>query len=166
MTRSAKRFCERLNWGVMPYVARTPLAQHIEIGYDQPAKTGKVLDPWDSWVFKISGNTYVSGEETYRNLNFWSEFGTRRITEGSKIEFEIYWSYNENLYKYTVDSENVTTLSLSRSKGASASYVFSLTPHWSAGGYATVSSSTYNNRDYRIEASPAIEYNVFPYRQS
>ena len=152
--------------GVLPYVAKTPLARHISIGYDQPAKTGKVIDPWDSWVFTISGNTYFSGEESNHYLNLWGELTARRITEGSKIELEVYGSYTEDLFKYTLDTEQITTLSLSRSKSAEIAYVLSITQHWSAGGYATASSSTYSNRDYRIEASPAIEYNVFPYRQS
>jgi hypothetical protein len=78
----------------------------------------------------------------------------------------MYGSYTEDMFKYTLDTEQITTLSLSRSKSAEIAYVLSITQHWSAGGYATVSSSTYSNRDYRIEASPAIEYNVFPYSQS
>jgi len=44
--------------------------------------------------------------------------------------------------------------------------VKSLTDHWSAGTKAYVAQSTYENKDRVLNASAAIEYNVFPYSES
>jgi hypothetical protein len=44
--------------------------------------------------------------------------------------------------------------------------VKSLTSHWSAGTKAFVAQSTYENKDRVLNASAAVEYNVFPYTES
>lgn len=44
--------------------------------------------------------------------------------------------------------------------------VGSLNDHWSAGGFSSVRSSTFNNYYLRAELMPAIEYNLFPYHES
>jgi hypothetical protein len=58
------------------------------------------------------------------------------------------------------------SISLSRSKQAYGLVVKSLNDHWSAGASGAVYTSTYNNIDLQIQASPALEYNIFPYSQS
>ena len=42
----------------------------------------------------------------------------------------------------------------------------SLDAHWSAGGRASVSRSTYSNYKLQARAMPAVEYNVFPFSES
>ena len=51
----------------MPFVARTPQADRIEITYAeppgfQPAAT-EVSDPWNSWIFRLGANGSLGGEE-------------------------------------------------------------------------------------------------------
>ncbi len=44
--------------------------------------------------------------------------------------------------------------------------VKSLSPHWSAGQRASISSSTYQNMQLAFRLAPAVEYNIYPYSQS
>jgi len=44
--------------------------------------------------------------------------------------------------------------------------VWSLSPRWSAGAEGRANRSTFLNRDLALSAGPAVEYNIFPYRES
>ncbi|MBI5869208.1 MAG: hypothetical protein HZB43_13125 [candidate division Zixibacteria bacterium] len=152
--------------GVLRYAMKSPLAKQITIGYKKPDNPIPPADPWDHWVFQVSGYSSFNGEETYRYAYFSGDVSAKRVTEASRTVLDVYWSYSENVYKYTVDSEKVTTLSLSRSKGGDAEQYLSLGPHWSVGAAISVSASSYSNRDFKISLSPAVEYNLFPYSES
>lgn len=161
-----KEMARTIKLGVLRYAMKSPLAERITIGYSQPENQAKPADPWDHWVFGISGYTSFNGEESYRYAYFSGDVTAKRVTEASKTVFDLYWSYNENVYKYTQDSVRITTLSLSRSKGGNAEQYWSLGPHWSLGAGISVSASSYNNRDFKISCSPAVEYDLFPYSES
>lgn len=161
-----KDLARMIKLGVLRYVIKSPLAERITIGYSQPDNQAKPVDPWDHWVFGISGYTSFNGEESYRYAYFSGDITAKRVTDASKTLLDVYWSYNENVYKYTQDSVRITTLSLSRSKGGDAEQYWSLGPHWSLGAEISVSASSYSNRDFKISFSPAVEYDLFPYSES
>jgi len=149
--------------GLMRFAARTPMAKDISIGYSKPAQETTQIDKWKNWVFSLELNTWVNGQKSYRNLNFWWDIEAERVTARSKLDFSVWGSYNESKFDY----EDYKALSLSRSKGTDGSYTFALDPdHWAAAFEVGVWSSTYSNLDYRIWNSVAVEYNIFPYSQS
>ncbi len=148
--------------GLVRYVVRSPVADDLAISYTQPAEETEVADPWNNWVISLSGDSWINGEQSYHSLSMWGNISARRVTEAVKMEFEVYGNYSESKFDY----EDYSTLSISRSKGADAEAYFSLDDHWSAGGYVDVYSSTYSNKDWALGASPAIEYNIYPYRES
>lgn len=152
--------------GLVRHAARTPLASHLQVEYSRPAQKDVVADRWDYWVFEISGDSYLNGEEGYHYAYFYGELEARRVTEATKTFLSVYGSYSDSRFEYTIDEVETTVLSLSRSKGLSASRYFSLGDHWSAGGGASVSSSTYSNRDFETSFGPSLEFNVFPYSES
>ncbi|MFH1843896.1 MAG: hypothetical protein ABIF77_11890 [bacterium] len=148
--------------GLVRHVARTPLAKYVEIEYTQPSEPTTVIDRWNYWVFEIDTHLNINGEESYHYLYAYGDISASRVTEASKIDLSIYGSYNENKF----DLGDETLLSLSRSKGWHGEFYLSINNHWSAGVMSSVNSSTYSNRDVRLSAAPAIEFNVFPYEES
>lgn len=85
-----------------------------------------------------------------------------KITEDIKIETYIGFYYS--LDRYTIGEEVIR--SESRSQFGGVSVVKSLNPHWSLGGFGNFNSSLYNNYKIKVQLSPGIEYNVFPYSES
>ncbi len=151
-----------LKLGLVPYVARTPVADLISIRYAPGAKTTEVTDKWKNWVFQISLHTFGSGEKSSRSTNLYGSLSASRVTPDWKIRFSLSGSYNENRFEYGPTK----VFSYTRSKRFRALVVRSLGEHWSAGVRAGYESSTYNNLDWQFYFTPAFEFNVLPYSQS
>jgi len=157
-----KLLAKKIQLGLIRFTAKTPIADDLSITYSEPEEQEETVDKWNYWFFSISANTWINGEKSYRNLNFWTNLSARRVTEQSRIQFGIWGSYNESKFDYP----DYKALSLSRSKGADASFVLSLSDHWSSGCYTEVYSSTFSNRKLQNYNSLSIEFNIFPYDQS
>ncbi len=152
----------RLKLGLVRYLARTPLAEHLSVSFTQPTEPAEIVDAWNNWWFTIRGNCWLNGEKSYRSVSAWGSISAQRVTEATKFHLSTHGNYNESRYDY----DDYKALSLSRSKGASSSLYFSVNDRWSAGASTGVYSSRYSNLDYRLSLSPALEYNLFPYDES
>jgi hypothetical protein len=158
--------------GLMRYVARTPIAEQIEIRRRPPGpgpegpgggppRQGR--DPWTYWVFSAGISGYLQGEVSTKQQQFSGNLSANRITEQWKVTLSAYASTYRNTYELTDTSQFV---------GRSHSYSFtgllvrSLGANWSAGIQTGASSSTYSNKDYSVSAGPAVEYDIWPYAQS
>lgn len=151
-----------LKLGLMGFVARTPIARSIGIEYSPPEAAAAVRDRWDSWVFSLSGNAYLSGEESYQSHMAYGSLSANRVTPGSKVRLGL--SVDQFSQEYVIDGETIT--GTSSSWQATGLYVKSLGEHWSVGVSFDVESSIYSNIDLGWEIAPAVEYNFFPYSQS
>ncbi len=157
--------------GLARYVAQTPLAEEIEVRRRPPApgQSGgpgpgvQPHDPWNYWVFTLNGQLQLQGEASYRYTYWYNTVAANRVTDA--------WKFSFNLSQNSVTNKSqVTDTSWYISKTSSYYYtglvVRSLGPHWSAGLKTGASSSTTYNRDWRVSAGPAIEYDVWPYSES
>jgi len=149
----------------MPYAAHTELVDKLTVNFDNSDKNKKqiVKDKWDSWVFRLSSNTWMNGESSYSRFNLWSNVNVSRITPEWKHQFNVSNSFSQSTF---IIDENTNYVSINRSYSGSALSVKSLNNHWSVGAKMNMGSSTYNNYDYILTVSPAIEYNIFPYDKS
>lgn len=160
-----------LKLGLTPWVAETPAGERLEIGYEaaeaeeQTQQTGVVGedDPWNLWVFETSVGGSLSGEESEDAYSIRGGLAANRTTEAWKLDLGTRFDYSENNF---ILSEGDTVTSIRRSSSFDALAVKSLGEHWSVGGQASVSSSTFRNRDLGVRVGPALEYNVFPYEES
>ncbi|OGD10126.1 MAG: hypothetical protein A2Y86_01565 [Candidatus Aminicenantes bacterium RBG_13_62_12] len=148
--------------GLTSYVARTPIAQRVEVVYKPETRAAGVKDRWDSWVFNLGAEAYFSGESSYRSRYWEFSVSANRVTPALKIQLGLSSGITLNAYDY----EGYTYESRQDDYGFSGLAVKSLGPHWSAGLYADADSSTYSNLRWSLSAAPAVEYNVFPYAQS
>ena len=157
-----------IRFGLMEFVAASPVANQIEITFrpavvGQRATTQPTDDPWNFWVFRIQGNGSVSGEKTSQSYRISGSLNADRVTEDWKLNLRVNGSYSRSEFEL---NEAATFVNKSKSYGANALLVRSITSHWSIGARTSASSSTFLNTALRFRLAPAVEYNVFPYAES
>ncbi len=152
--------------GLARYLARTPEAARGSLAVTAPAASepsaGPRKDPWNAWVFTV--NSYFNGsrERDFSNNYLYGSLNANRVTEQWKSSVSINENYNDQTF--TIDADTIT--SVTRDFGGNVLQVKSLGEHWSAGLRAGASSSTYLNQHLAASVSPALEYDVYPYKES
>ncbi len=154
-----------LKIGLMPYASHTKLIDKLTVNYDNTEEKNKeiVKDKWDSWVFSLSSNTWMNGESSYSSFNLWSNIQVKRVTPEIKQIYRLSNSFAQSVYKI---DDSTKIVSINRSYRGSALIVKSLNERWSAGVNINSGISTYNNFNLNLRLMPAIEYNIFPYKES
>ncbi len=118
---------QTLKLGLGPYVARTPMAQAISLLLKQEVKPTDVEDKWNFWVFNVSLNSDLSGEEQRKSTELSANFSANRVTLASKLRMGLDIDYEKD--RYDVDGATIT--STSESRDFDALYVKSISEHWS-----------------------------------
>lgn len=153
--------------GLVRYIARTPQAAGLDVtvATRPSAPTDGVLtqDPWNNWVFRVSGGGSTFGEELQDAFSVNASATANRTTEAFKFDLGFRASYNESNFEL---SDSSTVKSIRRGYVAEAVSVWSMGPHWSVGGLVTARHSTFANLDLSVRAAPAIEFDVYPYAES
>lgn len=161
--------------GLLRYVAETPLLKDVQINYrparatrEPPASTS-VHDRWNFWVMRVRLNGGGDGEESSKGANVSGGWTANRITESLKINVGSGINYSQRTFQLEDESDEEsggTFRTVRRSMNVNGLIAKSLTSHWSFGGRASLSSSTFVNQDRAIRAAPGIEFNFFPYAES
>ncbi len=157
-----ERMVKNLKIGLLQFVKSTPLADFIHIDVMISESEKPVTDKWNSWVFELSTSGYINGDKNLNQFNIWSSVSADRVTEKFKTETTLDHSYSEANFNY----DGYKYKSLNRSYSLMHQDVYSLNDHWSAGYFVGGLSSTYSNIRFKYYFNPAIEYNIFPYRES
>ncbi len=153
--------------GLVPYILKTPFAGKIKIDVDEDKTVKSEVDPWKNWVFNIYSRMYFQKEKSYSEMNLRSGFDINKITEKIKIQFTLQNRFNQSKYRlYEGDSlvykNDVTTKSYSFQNIVT----WSIGDHWGAGWFLYAYNSTYKNIQYNVSIAPAVEYNVFSYKEA
>jgi hypothetical protein len=160
-----KQHLKIIKTGLAPYILKTPFADKVSVVYASEKKDIKEKDPWNNWVFSLSGHMWLNGQKTSKIMNAYSSASASRITEKIKHQTSVNFSYSENNFRLydSNDSLIYSADSYTRSFSADHSTIWSLGEHWGAGIEGGVRQSTYSNLDFGAVITPAIEYNVFKY---
>ncbi len=153
---------QMLKLGLMRYVARTPLYDGVLINATEDVEEQEVIDRWNNWVFEIEAEPNFEGEESYKELSLRNSLSAVKITHDWKVEMDFDHRYTRTKYNY----EDTLYTKIRSYQEFDNLIVKSMGEHWSAGLRLDLLSSTYNNINFRINAFPSIEYNVFPYSES
>lgn len=157
-----------LRFGLVRFVAETPLARHMEIRFSPPgaARTGpgqaqRPRDRWRSWVFE--GNLYANleGERSQAFSSIYGSFSARRVTELWKLALGV--DADESRATYEID-DTTTFKSRRDSWEVETVAIRSIGGRWSVGARLLSRHSSFSNLDLRLRSHAAIEYDVFPYR--
>jgi hypothetical protein len=176
MTETLNGLTQILRLGLMRYAVESGLASNFDIRFSgdlaQPPGRGGApaglasassRDPWNSWTFRVGLSGNMNLRETSQNLRANPSVSADRVTADWKIGV----SSDLNVQR------NSRTLSSGREIrddrndwDLSGLIVRSVNGHVSMGMNFSGGNSVSGNRDARVELSPAVEYNYFPYAQA
>lgn len=145
-----------------PFTVRTPGAP---AGAPElpPGMQGEVNDPWNYWVFRVSGDIELDGEESERSRDLGGSFSASRTTEVWNVNLSGRGSLQRD--EYDVEDEGIinTIVDERDDWNVEGRAFYSLAPRWSVGAEAGANSSTRNNTELGSRFGAGIEYSFFPY---
>lgn len=157
---------QRIRLGLVRYLARTPVAAQVIVKFDSSEavdQAGNGEDKWDYWSFRIGMNGNATAQQATNSFRVGGRINADRITE----EWKLRLSANSNYYEENFDiGDDETVTSVIRDGSVDGMIVNSLGSQWSLGGFASMTTSSFNNTKLRASVSPALEYNLFPYSES
>lgn len=151
-----------LKAGLLRYALKTPLRDFLTVQYTRPSVAGPVTDKWDYWVFRISLNGFLDGEQQTTNKSLGASVSANRVTEDWKVNLSARTRYSDRRF----DFEDAIVKDIQRSQYVEGLLVRSLDDHWSVGLSGWLESSSYNNTRLVYRMAPALEYDLFPYSHS
>jgi len=160
---------QRIGLGLARYVARGAFADRLRLSFSAPpggaaaTPAQQPRDPWNLWVFRVSGSASLSGESQFKRNSLSASLRADRVSETWK--FRISASANRNKSTYTLSDSSLYHSKTSRYT-ASSLLVRSLGEHWSAGFQTNASRSTRENYDLSGRGLLEMEFDVFPYKES
>jgi len=152
--------------GLVRFVDTSPIAPRLRVTYEEPQVAvvqREEDDPWNLWVFTVRANGSLNGEARQSSYSIGGSANASRVAEDFKINIGMSGRYSRQ--EFELDEDEVY-VDVSENYSANVDMVWSLGDHWSVGGGASASRSTYLNRDLGVFAGPAMEYNIFPYEES
>ena len=167
---SRKVVARILAQGMIRFIAGTPLASRLTVSYRAP--TGKpasdtrgARDPWHLWVFRLSNNGFINGDENYKASQVNGNFRASRTTAALKTSWSFGGNYREQKFKVE-DGEKAYQTYYQHGWNSDFLFVKSAGEHWSLGTQGNANSSSTANLDLSFRLGPAIEYDLYPYSQS
>lgn len=158
-----------LQIGLLPYVVNTPQLQELSISHKkpEPGTTAEVIDKWDYWLIRLSGNGFFRKERT-KDFSFGNtSFSARRITEETITRFSARESFEkERFLSQTAEGADTTITGEQRNVSVEAKFALAFGDHFSAGLFFAGREESYGNIKLKLDFAPAIEYNIFPYSES
>ncbi len=155
--------------GLARYAARTSAARRLDVSFrgatTQPGRMmpTNVKDPWDFWLFRVGGNGSFRGETrtSERDLSLFAS--ASRVSDLWKISIAVGGSVN--VQEFTLRDG---TRSRFDRDGAEANVlvVRSLGSNLSTGMLLNVGFSDFLNEELYARVGPAIEYNVYPWKEA
>jgi hypothetical protein len=172
---------EKLKLGLVRYLSQTSAAEMLRVVYGRPGGPGgrpgpggpgpgrggypaasAQDDPWDYWVFSVSGRLSVNGQSSYNTSNYSTSVSANRTTEAWKLSVRL--SYN--LEKDHYDLTSGVLDERQRSWDLSPFAVRSVGKQWAVGAKANLGHSDFYNQRTKWSLQPGLEFNVFPYSES
>ncbi|WP_214611883.1 hypothetical protein [Zobellia barbeyronii] len=160
-----KGLLKKVQSGLLQYVLESDLAENITYTVNKEG-LGEIQeidfrDPWNNWIFEVYGEAKIKRESSRKEFEYELGFQSDHVTEKLRIRSDL--QINQANKEIINDDETFTSERFRYS--ADASIVASLSDHWSAGVFGGVQHNTFTNLDFRYYARPAIEYNIYPYKE-
>ncbi len=161
-----ERLTQTIALGLVQFVETSPVAPRLRIIYEAPPVAvvrREDGDPWNLWVFRLSFDGSLEGEELESSYGIRGSASADRVSEELKINLDLNGRYSRDEFDFEEEGIEIYE-DWDYSVGLLT--VWSLNDHWSVGGGADANVSTRVNRDLALFAGPAVEYNIFPYFES
>lgn len=151
--------------GLLGFVARDGVTEGFELTVRSAAASRQpatASDPWNLWVFSLGVGASLDAEESNREAEWDVSLTADRVTEMWKVAFAA--GLDEERQAFEFDG-NLPIEARRTERDAQWFVARSLGSHWSAGLDGRVASSTFGNTRFLLHTAPALEFNVFPYRE-
>lgn len=156
--------------GLLRYAIETPMANRLRVVYDGPvvgaASLGPAGDPWNAWVFEVSGQGYVDGESNQSFGDYSADLSAQRVTEQWKTELSTSASYSRSRFTLSDGDSTREVVNVRRSQNATGRLVRSISARISVGLSGAVSASDFFNQNLALRLAPAVEYNYYPWGEA
>lgn len=160
-------FARVFGLGLTPYLVESAAMDSLELVYDGDRDSQSVEsggDPWDSWIFRLSGSVQMDAETSSSSHRYRSSVSANRTTEAWKTSF--FLNSNVQTDVFTL-SDGSLLHSRSDNWRARQLVVRSIGPdHWAAAVRAEIGASTSTNSNLDSRTGSGLEYNFFPYSES
>ncbi|MFT5941923.1 MAG: hypothetical protein ACI9AV_000407 [Sediminicola sp.] len=160
-----KGLVKNIKAGILKFVLVSDVADNIEYTINDKGLADlqdiNFEDPWNNWLFEVRGEVDVSSEASRNQFRYELGFESDRVTEKWRIRADMEMSRFSSRFK----SEGEEFTSERERYSANGSVVRSLSDHWSAGIFGGAKHDTYTNLNSALDLRPALEYNIFPYRE-
>ena len=156
--------------GLIHYLTEKDVITDLRVDFvgnsEKSSVQEEIIDPWNGWTFELGLNANLSGEETKESYRFNGNIDVRRTTENWKTRFEYWQNYNLRTF-YSEDSlgNEIRDEYIEEKQNFFGLIGKTLSDHLTIGSYLRGQSSTQNNIDLKIAATPSIEYSLFPYNE-
>ena len=154
---------------LVPFVQGSDAVSDLDVTYRPPPGSNRegaargARDRWNGWVFRISGQGSIDGDDNYQSRRGQGSWSANRVTEALRFSFSAKAEYTRSRYKL---SDSTTLIGHARSWDTRALAVQSLGDHWSLGVVADAGSSIFENTRRFLRAGPVLEYDIYPYREA
>ena len=153
--------------GASPLIAKTPYASKVKIdmkvagAQDLSLNENATQDRWNFWVFSVAASGQFNADQVYKNSVIGSNISVNRTTNKLKLGLSINGNLSNSLYNYDTTKFRVKNSNYRLYQ----TLVKSFSDHWSYGYQTTISNSTFDNYKLKLSFNPAIEYNVYKYKE-
>lgn len=156
--------------GLVPYLAKADMVSYLKFDLkrkdDDEEPVEVTIDNWNYWVFRLGANGNINADQNYVNTNLNANFSANRTTEETRVDFRFSTGKNRSVFKFeNEDGEEESFTVLNTRYNIDHILVKSISDHWSYGYYFFLRNSTFSNYQNSFRYVPAIEYNIFPYKE-
>lgn len=165
-SETRQKLLQYLMLGLSPMVAKTLYSKTIKITMKDEASAIAVVtetskkDKWNLWVYNVSASGNVNAERIYKNNVLSSNFSADRVTNKLKVHFNLNGNLRNSIFNYDTVKFTVKNTDYNFYHYLSKSF----SQHWSFGYQTSLSNNTFNNIKRALYFGPAIEFNVFKYK--
>jgi hypothetical protein len=152
--------------GLLKYLVLTELINQIKfevVKNNNEFKADKVKDNWNFWTITLSANLNGAGNSYQNNLNMNYNLNANRTTEKLRTETGGWYSLNKQRFEI---NDSTTVRGFQSTLGGYHFMAFSVGKHLAFGQYSTYFQSTQQNLRHSISYYPALEYNLFDYKEA
>jgi hypothetical protein len=156
---------DKIRIGLVPYVARTPLADRLRVSFASEGNTPAqvVNDSWKNWTFEVYGGGNFNVESSQDSWSARYGFYANRVTEEWKVRLRPYFNHNSRTIRRT-DQDDIEVRQ--KRHGVESYLIRSLGGHMGAGVSADYLTSDIDNMSHSLTVAPAIEYSLYPYAEA
>jgi hypothetical protein len=148
--------------GLLDFITADGVPDGLDVSAKLSQRSGAApaADPWNRWIFSLSGDAELQVEESTRDRNWALGASADRVSPTWK--FSLGTDVNQRRQQFDLDEEQPLDVE-QHNREVEWLVVRSLGEHWSVGTLGEFGSSTFENTTFEFSAAPAIEWNFFPY---